>query len=107
MSQCDTGPGWPRDTFEQCATHDCVIVSGDECITSVEYNTFHVNFVVSLHASTGSSMNKHTGSSSSSLGSRCVLWLGEGLSMLSPNYHVLNIRAYIHFQENFHYELRK
>ena len=27
-----------------------VIVSGDfdECVTSVEYNTFHVNFVVSL-----------------------------------------------------------
>ena len=28
-------------------------------------------------------------SSSSSLGSRCVLWLGEGLSMSSPNYPVL------------------
>ena len=28
-------------------------------------------------------------SSSSSLGSRCVPWLGEGLSMLSPNYPVL------------------
>ena len=28
-------------------------------------------------------------SSSSSLGSRCVLWLGEGLSMPSPNYPVL------------------
>ena len=27
--------------------------------------------------------------SSSSLGSRCVLWLGEGLSMPSPNYPVL------------------
>ena len=28
-------------------------------------------------------------SSSSSLGSRCVPWLGEGLSMLSPSYPVL------------------
>ena len=28
-------------------------------------------------------------SSSSSLGSRCVPWLGEGLSMSSPNYRVL------------------
>ena len=28
-------------------------------------------------------------SSSSSLGSRCVPWLGEGLSMSSPNYSVL------------------
>ena len=28
-------------------------------------------------------------SSSSSLGSRCVPWLGEGLSMLSPNYPIL------------------
>ena len=31
----------------------------------------------------------HYQSSSSSLGSRCVPWLGEGLSMLSPNYPVL------------------
>ena len=31
----------------------------------------------------------HQGSSSSSLGSCCVLWLGEGLSMPSPNYPVL------------------
>ena len=30
-----------------------------------------------------------TSSSSSSLGSRCVPWLGEGLSMPSPNYPVL------------------
>ena len=30
-----------------------------------------------------------TSSSSSSLGSRCVPWLGEGLSLPSPNYHVL------------------
>ena len=31
-------------------SHDCVIVSGDfdECVTSVEYITFHVNFVVLL-----------------------------------------------------------
>ena len=28
-------------------------------------------------------------SGASSLGSRCVPWLGEGLSMPSPNYHVL------------------
>ena len=33
--------------------------------------------------------NVFTNSSSSSLGSRCVPWLGEGLSMPSPNYPVL------------------
>ena len=52
----ETGPlidrwsGWLGGTFERCATDDCVIVSLDfgECVTSVKYNTFYVNFVVSL-----------------------------------------------------------
>ena len=34
-------------------------------------------------------MDSSSSSSSSSLGSRCVPWLGEGLSMPSPNYPVL------------------
>ena len=42
----------------------------------VQHYYLHVQFL--YHAS-----------SSSSLGSRCVPWLGEGLSMLSPNYPVL------------------
>ena len=33
--------------------------------------------------------NNYVHHSSSSLGSRCVLWLGEGISMPSPNYPVL------------------
>ena len=70
--------------------HTCIHAYMHTCIHAYMHTCIHAYMHTYLYVDTRTCIHTYTyTSSSSSLGSRCVPWLGEGLSMSSPNDPVL------------------